>query len=456
MTNIVNSIGPALTVTSSSYIPEPENSVRKFIPAIKIIYTGAGSPTIQTNNSGSLILNGQSFSFTGKKLDAFIAEVNGSSLNQGFELYKAIDIGSEFLNNASLIQSSASDKIGSCYIIRYNGLAFRYNENAFIKLLPPTALGHLESWYPRFTNGSFTTKFSNYNFTAYPGISPDATYLFSIPEYKNQDWSLKYGPPYKDVYGELPRSVRYNQFVGTTVIKVANTPLLWDNNISIKIKDTFQNASIIKHVDIYNGLIYLNIKLDASIPIRVDYTYLENNYVYDAIDLNVTLAHNPLVIDTFVAFYLKPSASNGSLISGGNSIFHEVLNTNLAGKMKIANIIPSTKNTDNPLYEPVIYLGSINIRHSQTAEDIEVIDTRTRGGGLYPADKDSIRSSWRHAEFFWDTNPLDGIPIPGNSSIIINLPDSVKSGNLTRSEIKNIGSKDVALGVVPIFDGLES
>lgn len=456
MGNIIIDNGPAIVAPDATYSPLAENSVRKLIPAIKIVYKGTGSPTISTNTTGSLLLNAQAFSFNGKKLDAFIAEVNGSALNQGFELYKLIDIGSEFMTIQSLVQTSAADRAGSAYIVRYNGLAIRYTDNAFIKLKAPTVANPFESWYPRISNGSFTAKFTNYNFAAYPGISPDATYLFELPEYKNQDWSLIYGPPYKDVYGEAPRSLRYNQFLGCSVLKVANTPIYWNNNISIKIKDIYQKSIVIKHVDSYNGLIYLNNKIDPSIPIRVDYTYLEQDYLYDAIDLNVTLAHNPLVVDSFIAFYLKPVASNGALVSGGKAIFHEILNTNLAGKARIAQVIPATKKLNQPLYEPVIYLGAINIRHSQTADDIEVVDTRTRGGGLYEADKDIIRATWRPAEFFWDINPLDGIPIPGNASIVINLPDSVKNGNLSREQIRTLGAKDIALGIVPIFDGLES
>jgi hypothetical protein len=156
-------------------------------------------------------------------------------------------------------------------------------------------------------------------------------------------------------------------------------------------------------------------------------------------------------VDTFVAFYIKPVLADGAMISGGDAIYHEVLNTEVAGRHTVARVIPETDGTPNPVYEPVIYLGSINVRQAHDQDDIEIIDTRSRGGGLYE-DPATGRKEWREAEFFFDIGSPDGVEVPGNSAIVIKVPQTVKDKGMSREEIVLRAGRHVALGVATIVD----
>lgn len=426
---------------------------KKFPAAIRIKYRGAGAIVITTTTS-TIIIDGNTFVYENKRIDDVVSEINAYYSNKIVEAFKLIHIGSNLLKKGNLLSISGDIEDGN-YIVRMICVIYKYNENADIRLLPPSASNQIESWYARISNGSFKAKFGSVNFANYNGIRPNSTYLFGIPEYKNQDWSFKHGPPYKDITGEKPQQISYNSKIGLTVLRVSNTPILYLNNISILIKGIYQPNSIIRYVDAHNGLIYLNGKYDNQMGLSIDYTYKENNYVYDAIDLNITLSHNPLISDAFIAFYLKPINSDTGIISGGQSLFHEVLNTNLSAKLRTSRVIPATKNTSNPIYEPVLYIGSINVRHSQRIEDIEIIDTRSRGGGIYQELIDENRSSWKHSEFYFDIGAFDGISIPGNAGIVINIPERLKN-MYHKDEIRKRVSRDIAMGIVPIINGIDT
>lgn len=417
------------------------------------VFTITGtSITLANDNETHMISN-----YVGSSIDDIIAELNGNLAE--FKVVKNIDIGAERITASSLVTDGSIDYLepDSPLTCRYLGVISRATERSVIQLKEPRSASPFESWYPRIGRGKFRTRFSDVNFQNYPGIDPNTVYEFSVKEFDIQDWSPHYGPPYKDVQGEIPSIVSYHPAIQATVIRVSRTPLLWKNkNISILIRGVRQPNSIIKYVDENNGLIYLNQKIGRRTNLSVDYTHKELDYVYDAIDLNASIAHNPLVVDTYVAFYLKPSSAEGSLISGGSSVFHEVTTSEAAARARIARIIPETKGTGNPKYEPVIFLGSLNVRQGSSYDDFEIIDTRSRGGGLYEKEADSISKSWRESEFFLDIGNIDGIDVPGNAAVVITLPTGEYTNLMDSDEIVQRATKDVAMGVVPIVDYYQS
>ncbi len=365
-----------------------------------------------------------------------------------------IDIGSESIISGSLITPNEPNLriTNSPYTIFYKGVISRPEETSIIQLKPPRAKSGLEPWYARISKGKFGIRFNDTSLYNYPGISPDTVYIFGVPEFKNQEWSLNYGAPYKDVAGEKPYSIEYSSYIKGSILSVSKTPIYYRNkNISISINGANQSSSIIKFVDENNGLIYLNQKLNPNSDIRVDYSFKETDYEYDAIDLNASTNHNPLLVDTYVAFYLKPIKADGSIISGGKGVFHEVYNTRSQAKTKLALPIKGVQTSSYPLYEPVIYLGSMTVRQSSTYKDFEVIDTRTRGGGIKEDLVEQVRSRWREAEFFFDIADFNGIDIPGNAGVIIEAKKDLQD-KFERDELKERASKSVAVGIVPLIN----
>lgn len=423
-------------------------------PCIAIYYSGTGTVAITQQSSTVLrVTDGtvtSDITFTNRDITDIISDINRV---QGFTAKTLVNVGKERITADSLFIDTSDRHENGAYLIRYKGHILKSKETNVIQLKTPHSVSRFEPWYARVGRGKFRARFGNVSYDAYPGINPNTIYTFSTPEYMDQAWSLIYGPPYKDVIGEIPQSIKYSSKVSASVLRVARGPIYWkNNNISIRIKGSRQSPNIIKYVDENNRLIYLNQKIDNNIPTTVDYSYRELDYIYDSIDLNASIANNPVLVDTYVAFYLKPTASDGALISGGNGIFHEVLNTEVAGRVKVARLIPETAKTESPQYEPVIYLGSINIRQAHDHDDIEVIDTRTRGGGLYAESVEEFSRSWRETNYFFDIGSLDGLEIPGNSAIVIKVPSSVRTRGMSKQEIEQRVSKNVALGIVPIVE----
>jgi len=434
-----------------------EHQVRRALSAIGIYPDPGISLTITTNKTTIQVNDGTAtygpITYSGKTIDEVCSGLNSTALKA--TVVRLVDLGKERLSDNALI-SNDSDRHGDgAYLIRYAGFAIRYQESSILQLKPPTEVGPLVSWYPKIGNGQVRVRFTDISPGAFPGITPNAVYTFSVPEYYEQEWSLQYGAPYKDVFGEVPQIGRYNSTTSTTVIRVANKPIYWRNkNISVTIKGVRQRSSIIKYVDENNGLIYLNIKLNPNTNITIDYAYKEDFYLYDAIDLNPTTSHNPIAIDSFVAFYLKPTSAEGAMISGGDAIFHEFLNTSLAGRGRTVRLVDQSVAGNKLLYEPVLYLGSVSVRQGIT-DDVEILDTRTRGGGIHHDTIEDSRKSWREVEYFWDIGSIDGVPIPGNGGVIITLPDYLKSSGMPRDEIRERATRTIVLGNVAIVDGLE-
>jgi len=426
--------------------------------AITIYPDDATQNTVVTVTSGAITVANLNETYTisdytNTSIADIVSELNGNLSEH--QIVQTLAVGAESIVTSSLGSENLAQSLipGNPFTIEYYGHVLRNRERSVIQLKHPRSNSRFESWYARIGKGKFRARFEGLNRQSYPGIRADTTYEFGTPEFLRQEWSTNYGPPYKDMIGEVPATARYHAVMSATVIKAARTPLFFKNgNVAVRIRGVIQPNSIIKDVDENNGLIYLNQKIGPDTPITIDYTFREEDYVYDAIDLNASIAHNPLIVDTYVAFYLKPTAAENALISGGDAVFHEVVTTEAAGRSKVANIIPSTIGTSTPLYEPVIYLGSLNVRQGTTYDEFEVIDTRSRGGGLFADKVDETTKTWREAEFYYDVGSFDGIEIPGNAAIVIKVPSERVDSPMERDEIRDRAVRDVAMGIVPIIE----
>lgn len=309
------------------------------------------------------------------------------------------------------------------FVIRTNSHTVEYSEDTRISLLPPYDTSRDLPWHARINIGSFSKTVN--------GMS----YLFSIPEYENQQWSRFYEKPYVTMEGEVLNRL------GTDRVRASRTPILWTNkNIILNLNNKALDSSLVEDVDTNNGIIYLSQDLSSNGRISASYTYREDSYVYKGVNLNPSLEHNPVITGQYTLFYLVPVSSTGAMQSNTTSVRH-ITSPTLQGCI-----------SSLPTYDyPILLLGAMQVRQAATVKDISLSDTRTRGGGVKEEVWDQAYLSSPGVRGNADSGWMDGEPYSGNAVLVINLPNSIKTV-LGVEEIQNRATKTVAAGVKTLFE----
>jgi hypothetical protein len=103
-----------------------------------------------------------------------------------------------------------------------------------------------------------------------------------------------------------------------------------------------------------------------------------------------------------------------------------------------------------------LLLAKIYVTPAAQVENVEVIDTRVRGGGIpvsvNTSDSRLPGETRRQAETYWDIGGWDGSPVPLAGVLLIDLPQGVRTGaapytQFSESEIMEIAQRHVAAGV---------
>jgi hypothetical protein len=334
---------------------------------------------------------------------------------------------------------------GGGAILRIARYTVKYNSLTKIKLLPPYTEDPGLPWRPRITNGAFTQEFRGRRFH------------FSIPEYGNQEWSLAYGRPFKDVSGA---SVVVK---GDGIIQLPRYPVHWtEDNMVFYTDGAPLSTSIIEDVDVYNGLVYLRPGIVPTTTMQVDYVYLELNYLYPYLNINGHFSQSPDLINKFVVMYMRPRES--SVAAGiSRTVFHEIGDS-------IDGAIDSIE-VDNPDI-PVAILGAYSIQQAIASDRATILDTRIKGGGLVskeglkspshaiedvftkPGDeeeKPGIEDTYKDSASFWDIGRYDGEPYPGAAAVVVDVPNHLRD-TLPEKDIRQKASKFLAAGVYPVFE----
>lgn len=370
-------------------------------------------------------------SYVGKSVAQVVSELNTSSLPlESFVLFdiKSLKTGDLLASGLSIPSSFDIEDIsndGKGVIIRTKAYSVANTKTNIISVNSPYREGPALPWYARISYGKFTYK------------NKGVTYVFGIPEYKNQTWSSQWGMPFIDIEGEPAN------FISPRVIKTNRNPLfIKNNNIVLAASNNEKTfpSSFIKDIDTINGLIYL--KDDISLPdnISLYYTYLEKNLIYKDINLNGHFQHNPFILDKYIVFYLRPIDSTLGK-SNSKGLYHSI-------GISIEAAINDIQEPN--LGEPITIIGAIHISPFIDNNDLSITDTRTYGGGLK---EDSIgeftEKKFNQSQYFLDIAKKDGIPYPGAGAIVIELPPELKE-TLTINEIKSRAFKYLAAGVYPI------
>lgn len=109
--------------------------------------------------------------------------------------------------------------------------------------------------------------------------------------------------------------------------------------------------------------------------------------------------------------------------------------------------------------ENTILLARVQVRPNSTYENIDIIDTRTRGGGLLESiGRNIINEVCPEASSYWDIGYWDGEPYQENSVLVIKLPRYILKeygGRLTKEEAEEAVNKHMALGTFYIIEYVE-
>jgi len=258
-------------------------------------------------------------------------------------------------------------------------------------------------------------------------------WLFALPDYDLQPWSRFFGRPYMDMVAVK------TQRIGPKALKVPRPPILWrKNNVFLSIGGSIQAPHAIRDVDERNGIIYLRNQYDDNEEILVTYTYRESGYIYRNMNFNPTEFHNPAVLERFVVIYLLPYAGSGGKLRQ-LTVNHSESSTLLGALLSI----PRTN-------EPVLVLGAAQVRQTNIVDDVEITDTRTRGGGVKST---RFENAKKYNEEAWSTTDrgfYDGLPYPG-AAVVVTLDRALKD-TFYEAEIRGLIKKHMAMGVYPIIE----
>ena len=96
-------------------------------------------------------------------------------------------------------------------------------------------------------------------------------------------------------------------------------------------------------------------------------------------------------------------------------------------------------------------LGAFHIRQTNDYEDTNVLDTRTRGGGVKEDKYKEALKANKNMYSSSDVGFVDGVPYPGSSVVVAEIPEELKN-IMTVAEIKRRIAKHVTLGVDTLLE----
>jgi hypothetical protein len=219
------------------------------------------------------------------------------------------------------------------------------------------------------------------------------------------------------------------------------------------------------------GIIEIDMKLKETDSVSVSYFYEELAFTYRGywdeksklfwnLDLNPGVGHTYTGIDaetgeivnksTFelinktVYLYLKPTAkfSENKVMVRGSYTGHALYHT--------------FQEVNEPNH---VLLGKILVRPNSSYENMKIIDTRKRGGGL----KENIREELMRAvepesQSYWDIGYWDGEPFSENGVVIVRLPLYIlkeQGGQLTKDQVEQMVKRHIGFGNLPVIEYID-
>ncbi|MFW6017125.1 MAG: hypothetical protein ACOCRK_11855, partial [bacterium] len=286
-------------------------------------------------------------------------------------------------------------------------------------------------------------------------------YHYSIPEYKNQNFTDK------NIFTTKEDNVLINNN-----INLKNEPLYIntsiDNETGIIIPDNIATSEEVGNIINWNestGDIYFAGHND-NMQINVQYKYKSNYYKYKGyydednnfihLDLNPRKGHTYKDPDTLnilptkellnktIYLYLKPEFVTKRVFDTINKKYKTII---VEGSRKNKTLFHTINKEIN---DPLIKLVSKIYIHQQGVEDYYIYDTRTRGGGIKDWAIDNLKEVHDDINCYWDIGNWDGTPYPKNAVVVIELPKEILD-KFSEKEVEKKINKHLALGVLPVI-----
>lgn len=336
----------------------------------------------------------------------------------------------------------------------------QFNDRRKVQLLPPREKDASLSWYPLIRNGRFDRSFLDRD--------EKPTYHYSIPEYYRQGFMDEKGYPYRQVKIERPMIINSNK------LKLRHTPLFVEtaDGRATNIKVMVNNKKIsVKEWNPFDGTIHIDGAITNNDEIFVDYEYEEENYIYRGyydeeagkfwhLDLNPTKGHYITIRDVFDGEIKDVD----SFVLINKVVYIYMYASSRVSVYPDGSYMPTTEVKPYTLFHTfdkitdknVLLIGEIRVRPNSNQESMQVLDTRTRGGGLRESITPEVMREFEEESFFyWDIGHWDGEPYPENGVIAIRIAQTVLKeygGQFTKPEIEDRLDRYLTYGVLPIIE----
>ena len=294
--------------------------------------------------------------------------------------------------------------------------------------------------------------------------------FYSVPEASKMGWSSVYGRPYIDVKSENPTVIstdviRVKQapiamFVEPTQIPSNSDPLkprftVWTRSTTY---DEWVQVSMSDIVDYNssNGTIYLKTPLAEEDPnlVKVDYTCLSRVYVAKKINgqnvnLNPYVKSRPELIGVPIYVYILPAY----VVNGDGEIIPDSINEATLNITTDNSILNQFSSTYNPL---ALHIGTVFVSTAAKMQDLTLIDTRRRGGGLTETNSLSkFELENPEIDSYWDVSASSIASVQSGGFVVIRLPKMLKLVFPDTKDIEDIIRRNISAGVDFMIEDLE-
>ena len=325
-----------------------------------------------------------------------------------------------------------------------------------IYLEKPSNVSPDDDWYTKIKAGSFTRRMDEDGEVVPSGQG--TLYQYYISEYDENPWSLSHGKPYVEITSEESNVLDRN------TLKVKHTPLFIEPSdvfynggfppssyLCVHLNDEQLPESDIVDWDVYNGTVRVAQTLGFTDDVKVSYNYKEDYYEYQGF-----YGSGKMFPDTgpFEWFPLEvnptPMHNNGMYASGVTAYVFVGPSWDLDEEV-FFDTAPCYHNfTGDPSGNLDFCLGSVSLAPHAKATDVDVIDTRSRGGGLKPdVDLDKVELVQPESQFYWDIGYFDGKAFPSNGVLVVQVPKALES---REDEVREKVNKHAAYGEYCIID----
>lgn len=279
----------------------------------------------------------------------------------------------------------------------------RYTDLFRIQPLLPLSNTPKEPWYPRVSRGAFCV------------FKGGRTLRYEVRDFEYQAFSTRAGRPYKEAVLEDPTPIDPSR------VQLSKRPVRLASDVQVFV-DGLPNNSLVDQVDLNNGILFLTRAIGPNTSMQVSYLYESQAFVYRGVNLNPTLKQNPDLLGKFVGVFMIPYKifDGATTETFERTVFHVIRDTAQA----IVDLLPTLTLSDGSSAEALL-LGIYHVIQTEVPEDLQVIDTRTPGGGLLEA-LSATDVAQDEAGFYADKGGhFDGEPYPDAGTLILEAPLSI-------------------------------